>query len=615
MEAVQLLQNPGMPVSGKIAPSAAGQTVDGTGLPVFEQMFAQAAAGAGITQQPVVEPLPPQSVMASLPVTDTAAFPFTGQIPALLTAGAPPAVENAGGGVESSETGLSPAAAPGTEVSLMPVQGRERAGKPFVRKEHAPGKKPETKGGAPAAGPEVEKESVDAEPATREKREVRVAVVDETPLQGRAIPEKDEATEASFHESGTALLPRMTPEIPVQAAIAHERVGRAEAGEVSRIPVRQKIAAAAADFGDGGGPFPSVSDKGPVVSEPSGKEAEPATTGIASFQKTGHMRADTHAAAPEKGTGFTVAAETPDPEVVSAMEYDTEVRKFGRQDADPLKRNPDAVNGVQGEAVLRQVSGGVTVANPVRTALMGTSGAGAGMRKAMESVGESPSQPVRKVEEDVQVVSKASLSEAGQPDAGNHAPVSAGDESRQQNAGEGKAHPDGTVSIARSGSFEKTVQGAAENPRAPEGNGLRDSILSQVKEKLASFEAGTGTNRITLKLNPRELGDMQIQIRMEDAKVSVEITAQNPVVREALVQNIDQLRETLLRRDLAMERFDVLTGNGQTPDQSFREGRQAGHPRFENLRYGDGVSYREEPVKSTLSYGEGREDSLVDMRF
>ena len=173
-----------------------------------------------------------------------------------------------------------------------------------------------------------------------------------------------------------------------------------------------------------------------------------------------------------------------------------------------------------------------------------------------------------------------------------------------------------SVSQSGSGAFEATLDGrVTEGARSTEKPELQENILSQVREKLTSLETAAGKGNITLRLNPRELGDMQISFRMEDAGLSVEVIARNPVVREALLQNLEQLKETLSQRNISMERFDVMTDNGQTPNQSFREGRQTAQSRFREY-YPTNAGYPgEEPGAVRKVYGDFRESSLVDMRF
>ncbi len=173
-----------------------------------------------------------------------------------------------------------------------------------------------------------------------------------------------------------------------------------------------------------------------------------------------------------------------------------------------------------------------------------------------------------------------------------------------------------SVSQSGSGTFETALDGrVTEGARSTQKAELQENILSQVREKLTSLETASGKGNITLRLNPRELGDMQISFRMEDSGLSVDVIARNPVVRETLLQNLEQLKETLSQRNISMERFDVMTDNGQTPNQSFREGRQTAQPRFREF-YPVNAGYPgEEPGTVRKVYGDFRDSSLVDMRF
>jgi len=99
--------------------------------------------------------------------------------------------------------------------------------------------------------------------------------------------------------------------------------------------------------------------------------------------------------------------------------------------------------------------------------------------------------------------------------------------------------------------------------------------------------------------------------------MTVDITAQNPVVKEALLQNIDQLKDTLLRQNISMERFNVTTGDGggQAFNQSFREGRQTAYQTPDTHSYPLSGYYQEDSQASQVAFGDSKENSLVDMRF
>lgn len=101
---------------------------------------------------------------------------------------------------------------------------------------------------------------------------------------------------------------------------------------------------------------------------------------------------------------------------------------------------------------------------------------------------------------------------------------------------------------------------------------LHSHILEQVTSSIVSHD-GKGNGTITVKLNPLELGELQVSVKIENQTVKVEIFTDNRTVREALMGNMESLKETFQKQNLTMERFDVSTGGGSGFSQGFREER------------------------------------------
>jgi flagellar hook-length control protein FliK len=166
------------------------------------------------------------------------------------------------------------------------------------------------------------------------------------------------------------------------------------------------------------------------------------------------------------------------------------------------------------------------------------------------------------------------------------------------------------------GNRAAAVPAADTNPPA-EGPGQpvsQEQIIQQVQEKLARHEVRPGGGEVRLKLHPEELGELTINLRMEDQRLRVEIVAENRTVKEALLQNLDTLRDTLSRQNISMERFDVATGGNS--HQAFRDERQAQAARVPTP-YGfrpAGVE-DEQAAVPPASRWEGRRDALVDLRL
>lgn len=282
------------------------------------------------------------------------------------------------------------------------------------------------------------------------------------------------------------------------------------------------------------------------------------------------------------------------------------------------RHNQELKAAVRGETVLRQLPGGVTVLNPAQTTGMGGVSfrdEGASAAAQLDPKGRASSRT-----REEQGLEPPGVEAAEVLDGKREAFSQWDGAERHDNPEAGKGSqpfPGNSVSF---GDPHAQVRGVEETrlPQATESDRgkLHEEILSQVREKLANHNPVSGDSRITLKLNPGELGELQLHVRMEDRKMSVEVTAQNPVVKEALLQNLDQLKDTLSRQHIHMERFDVSTGTGQQgAGQSFREGRQTAHRQFDELPLSPAGYFREDQVAASAAAWEPRENSLVDMRL
>jgi flagellar hook-length control protein FliK len=104
-------------------------------------------------------------------------------------------------------------------------------------------------------------------------------------------------------------------------------------------------------------------------------------------------------------------------------------------------------------------------------------------------------------------------------------------------------------------------------PVAAAGDSLRndqaEQIASQVKEHLAGREIKTGTEQIVIRLSPENLGELKLNLRMENQCLKVEIVADTPMARDALLKHSDTLKESLARQNITMESFDVSTGGNK----------------------------------------------------
>jgi flagellar hook-length control protein FliK len=144
-------------------------------------------------------------------------------------------------------------------------------------------------------------------------------------------------------------------------------------------------------------------------------------------------------------------------------------------------------------------------------------------------------------------------------------------------------------------------------------NAIHESILTQVRTSVVSHD-GKGNGTITVRLNPVELGELQVNLRIENQQVKVEIITDNRTVRDALMGNLDHLKETLLKQNLTMERFDVSSGGGNGFSQGFREDR-GDQRRISTLPFGHDAAPFEKVRENGQDDWGVTDNSLVNLRL
>ena len=141
-----------------------------------------------------------------------------------------------------------------------------------------------------------------------------------------------------------------------------------------------------------------------------------------------------------------------------------------------------------------------------------------------------------------------------------------------------------------------------------------EQILEQVREKLAAVSTNGDVSRITLKLHPEDLGEIRVSMKMENQSLKVDIVAENRDVRDALMHNMDSLKETLSRQNISMERFSVFTGGGYGSGENYREWKQTAQNAVPNsMKQNYGII--EETTGKDAGYLDSSDNSLIDVRF
>ncbi|WP_243374373.1 flagellar hook-length control protein FliK [Geotalea sp. SG265] len=148
---------------------------------------------------------------------------------------------------------------------------------------------------------------------------------------------------------------------------------------------------------------------------------------------------------------------------------------------------------------------------------------------------------------------------------------------------------------------------------APAPATTAESILSQVRETLAQHNPREA-KQITMTLHPAELGELKIHVSMDGQRLKVEVTAENVMVKDVLMANLDSLKESLSKQNVSMERFNVSTGGSYGFDQHSADERWVPQNRSFKNYPAMGAAYVEGEERK-VSYLTGTGTGLVDVRF
>jgi len=108
--------------------------------------------------------------------------------------------------------------------------------------------------------------------------------------------------------------------------------------------------------------------------------------------------------------------------------------------------------------------------------------------------------------------------------------------------------------------------------RLPSGTEVPHSqIANQVNDHFSmgrNLESGS----VVLRLHPAELGELRMEIKVEQDNIKAHITTHNPQVQDILDRNIPRLREVLEQQGMNLEHMQVsVAADQQGSDQLFQE--------------------------------------------
>ena len=86
------------------------------------------------------------------------------------------------------------------------------------------------------------------------------------------------------------------------------------------------------------------------------------------------------------------------------------------------------------------------------------------------------------------------------------------------------------------------------------------SILKQVSEKI-NYSLGKGESRVTIQLNPRALGQVNVDLSMKNNQLQAIIVADSVQAKNILESNINQLKIALEGNNIEIDKVSVFVGN------------------------------------------------------
>jgi flagellar hook-length control protein FliK len=150
----------------------------------------------------------------------------------------------------------------------------------------------------------------------------------------------------------------------------------------------------------------------------------------------------------------------------------------------------------------------------------------------------------------------------------------------------------------------------SQKPNAPLPNYLMDQMGRQIAR---AINRGDGVIRFQLK--PPEMGFVKLEMQLTDNQLSLSVAAENSSVKELLLSNIHELRETLQSQGIRIDKLDIQLNNDFNQSlANFQEGRQ----KESRASSGDGagedqVNHDEAAEVAAHNRASPRNDSTIEL--
>ncbi|SMF18516.1 flagellar hook-length control protein FliK [Desulfovibrio gilichinskyi] len=123
-----------------------------------------------------------------------------------------------------------------------------------------------------------------------------------------------------------------------------------------------------------------------------------------------------------------------------------------------------------------------------------------------------------------------------------------------------------------------TLKNAANAAQSGKATGMweqtaRSNVLEQVQQG-AFKNLGQGTKQLTLKLNPLDLGTVNVMIQVHNKDVKAVIRADNPDTARMIADQLESVKHALEQQGLKVDKLEVQTGLADSQTQSSWNGAQ-----------------------------------------
>ncbi len=171
--------------------------------------------------------------------------------------------------------------------------------------------------------------------------------------------------------------------------------------------------------------------------------------------------------------------------------------------------------------------------------------------------------------------------------SGSHEGASASGDGREQHSPDRKSSSDADPALVASSPSHRAENAVAATPVDEPKRSIQErvQIVSQITDKIEGMRLTQGRQEVVLHLKPEHLGDLRVSLTADREVISAKIVTESNVVRQAVENGKDHLRQALEQKGFTLQGLDVTLGQGRQ-DQRFQPfvPQPAAPARFTTLR-------------------------------